>query len=152
MAKDYYYLVGFSTHEGADSIWLSSKKKYTQKQFNKMCVSVTPEATKDYLLCIQGTQDKALAGQGLLDIRFESFYSYIADHVAKRYGFKVIAPHRSFCLFGLANILDTEDWKAQRCESMEAMREKMEKAGFGRGFCYCDLWYKDSLKKPRSKS
>jgi len=152
MSKVYHYLVGFSTHEGADAIWLTSKKRYTEKQFNKLCVSVVPEATKEYLLCIQGTRDKALAGQFLLDIRFEALYTYIADQLSKQYGFKVLAPHRSLYLFGWANILDTEDWKQQRCEVMEAMREKMEEAGFGRGFHYCDLWNKDeSPKKPCSK-
>lgn len=139
MRKIYHYLVGYDTHEESAQTWLASNKRYSQKQFDNLCVSVSPEATRKYVLSLRGTEDKALAGQKLLSILFERLYEYIAAELVEQHGFKLVKPHGEFSLFGWANIVDPNDWKHRRCKNMEAMRKALVKAGFGRGFHYTKM-------------
>ena len=136
MAKIYHYLVGYDTHEGGDEKWLASKKRYSQVEFDGLCISVAPEATRKYVLSLRETDDKALAGQDFLNILFERLYEYIAAELVESCGFQYVKPHGVFSLFGWSNIVDPSDWPHRRCKNMEEMRKVLVKAGFGKGFGY----------------
>jgi hypothetical protein len=104
----YIYNLGYYSHEESEYISLYHKDKFTQKEFEEFVMNAT---------------FKIIEGSGDQELTFQDIFSEVVEELVKSYGFTEVKFDAEFSAFGWAHILDKDDWKAERGESLDKLAD-----------------------------
>ena len=130
MAKIYFYNVGYDSYEESPSVVLYHNQKFSEKEFQNLCASVTAKIYKNRDKLSESRHFILYENKKLkTGIKFEDLYRLLTDELCKNHGFKKIEYSSIFSPFGWAQVDDEKDWNengvGDEGSDLKAKRDKI---------------------------